>query len=143
MKARVDFITLRVEDLDAATSYYTDGLGWKRDPHGPRRGDVPPDRPGQVLALFIASGFDEDVGPEIQARIQCNLAHNVRARPRCARPWRAMVEAGATVVKEPQQDGLGRLHGIVIDVAGCCWEIAHNSGWSVADDGTVTIGPVE
>ena len=30
MKARVDFITLRVEDLDAATSFYTDGLGWKR-----------------------------------------------------------------------------------------------------------------
>ena len=55
----------------------------------------------------------------------------------------AMVEAGATVVKEPQKTAWGGFHGIVIDVAGCCWEIAHNSGWSVAEDGTVTIGPVE
>ena len=55
----------------------------------------------------------------------------------------SMVEAGATVIKEPQRAVWGGYHGIVLDVAGCCWEIAHNTGWSVADDGTVTIGPVQ
>jgi hypothetical protein len=54
-----------------------------------------------------------------------------------------MVEAGATEIKEPQRAVWGGFSGIVLDVAGCCWEIAHNSGWSVAEDGTVTIGPVQ
>ena len=109
MKARVDFITLRVEDLEAATGFYTEGLGWKPILAVPDEVTFLQLGPGKVLALFIASGFDEDVGPEIQARIQCNLAHNVQSEAEVRDAVAAMVEAGATVVKEPQRDGLGRL----------------------------------
>ena len=28
MEQRIDLITLRVDDLDAATRFYADGLGW-------------------------------------------------------------------------------------------------------------------
>jgi len=141
MKARVDFITLRVEDLEAATSYYTDGLGWKAILTVPGEVTFLQLGPGQVLALFIASGFDADVGPEVEA--QCNLAHNVSSEAEVREAFAAMVGAGATVIKEPQRAVWGGFHAIVLDVAGCCWEIAHNPGWSVAEDGTVTIGPVD
>jgi uncharacterized glyoxalase superfamily protein PhnB len=141
MNARVDFITLRVEDLDAATAFYTDGLGWKAILTVPGEVTFLQLGPGQVLALFIASGFDADVGPEVDA--QCNLAHNVSSEAEVRAAFAAMVGAGATVIKEPQRAVWGGFHGIVLDVAGCCWEIAHNPGWSVADDGTVTIGPAQ
>jgi uncharacterized glyoxalase superfamily protein PhnB len=141
MKARVDIITLRVEDLDAATAYYTDGLGWKPVLAVPGEVTFIQMGHGQLLALFIASGFDADVGPEVKA--QCNLAHNVSSEAEVRSVVASMVEAGATVIKEPQRAVWGGFSGIVLDVAGCCWEIAHNSGWSVAEDGTVTIGPVQ
>ena len=141
MKGRVDIITLRVEDLEAATAYYTEGLGWKTVLAVPGEVTFIQMGHGQLLALFIASGFDADVGPEVQA--QCNLAHNVSSEAEVRDAVASMVAAGATIIKEPQRAVWGGYHGIVLDVAGCCWEIAHNPGWSVADDGTVTIGPVQ
>jgi uncharacterized protein len=142
MKARVDIITLRVEDLERATAYYTEGLGWKPVLAVPGEVTFIQMGHGQLLALFVASGFDADVGPEIQARIQCNLAHNVSSEAEVRAAVASMVEAGATVIKQPQRAFWGGYHGIVLDVAGCCWEVAHNPGWSVADDGSVTIGPL-
>lgn len=141
MEARVDIITLRVEDLETATAYYTDGLGWKTVLAVPGEVTFIQMGPGQLLALFIASGFDADVGPEVQA--QCNLAHNVSSEDEVRSVVATMVEAGATVIKEPQRAFWGGFTGIVLDVAGCCWEIAHNPGWSVAEDGAVTVGPVQ
>jgi uncharacterized glyoxalase superfamily protein PhnB len=143
MKGRIDIITLRVEDLEAATAFYTEGLGWKPVLIVPGEVTFIQMGFGQLLALFIASGFDADVGPEIQGRIQCNLAHNVSSDEEVREAIASMVEAGATIIKEPQRAVWGGYHGIVLDVAGCCWEVAHNSGWSVADDGTVTVGPVQ
>jgi hypothetical protein len=143
MQARVDFITLRVEDLEAATAYYTEGLGWNAILTVPGEVTFLQLGPGQVLALFIGSGFDADVSQEVQAGIQANLAHNVSSEAEVREAVASMAAAGATVIKEPQRAVWGGFHGIVLDVAGCCWEIAHNPGWSVAEDGTVTIGPVE
>jgi uncharacterized protein len=140
MQGRVDIITLRVEDLDAATAYYTEGLGWKAVLIVPGEVTFIQMGHGQLLSLFVASGFDADVGPEVEA--QCNLAHNVGSEAEVLEAFASMVEAGATVIKEPQHAVWGGFSGIVLDVAGCCWEIAHNPGWSVADDGTVTIAPV-
>jgi len=143
MQARVDFITLRVEDLEAATAYYTEGLGWNAILTVPGEVTFLQMGPGQVLALFIASGFDADVSQELQAEIQANLAHNVSSEAEVRAAVATMAEAGARVIKEPQRAVWGGFHGIVLDVAGCCWEIAHNPGWSVAEDGTVAIGPEE
>jgi uncharacterized protein len=141
MKGRVDIITLRVEDLEAATAYYTDGLGWKLALAVPGEVTFIQMGHGQLLALFVASGFDADVGPTVQA--QCHLAHNVSSEAEVRAAVESMIQAGATLIKEPQRAVWGGFSGIVIDVAGCCWEIAHNPGWSVAGDGTVTIGPVQ
>ena len=141
MKGRVDIITLRVENLEEATAYYTDRLGWKAAFAVPGEVTFIQMGHGQLLALFVASGFDADVGPDVPA--QCHLAHNVSSEAEVRAAVASMVEAGATVIKEPQRAFWGGYSGIVLDVAGCCWEIAHNPGWSVADDGTVTIGPVQ
>jgi uncharacterized glyoxalase superfamily protein PhnB len=52
---------------------------------------------------------------------------------------RALVVAGATVLKSPQQGAFGGIyHAHVTDPNGLVWEIAHNPGWSIADDGKVS-----
>ena len=101
MKGRVDIITLRVEDLEAATTYYTEGLGWKPVLVVPGEVTFIQMGHGQLLALFVASGFDADVGPEIQARIQCNLAHNVSSDDEVREAVASMVAAGATSSRSP------------------------------------------
>ncbi|MFC8422101.1 protein kinase [Streptomyces sp. NPDC057236] len=51
--------------------------------------------------------------------------------------------AGATVLKEPQRAAFGGYHGYFADPDGHRWEVCHNPGWSVADDGTVTLAAVD
>jgi uncharacterized glyoxalase superfamily protein PhnB len=140
MQGRIDIITLRVEDLEAATAYYTDGLGWKPVLTVPGEVTFIQMGHGQLLALFEASSFDAEAGPAATA--QCHVAHNVASEAEVRAAVECMVEAGGTLIKEPQRTFWGGFSGMVVDGAGCCWEITHNPGWSVADDGTVTIAPV-
>jgi uncharacterized glyoxalase superfamily protein PhnB len=50
--------------------------------------------------------------------------------------------AGARILKPAQHADFGGYHGYFADPAGFRWEIATNPGWSVAADGTVSIGPI-
>ena len=50
---------------------------------------------------------------------------------------------GAEILKEPQKAAFGGFHGYFADPDGFRWEVATNPGWSVASDGTVSIGPIE
>src|SRR5665647_3407949 len=51
--------------------------------------------------------------------------------------------ARARILKPAQRAAWGGYHGYFADPAGMPWEVAYNPGWSVADDGTVQMGPVE
>ena len=140
MDARVDLITLRVEDLETATRYYVDGLGWRLILAVPDEVTFVQLGPRQVLSLFIARGFDEQLGPTVRA--QFNLARVVETEAMVHDEVARMVDAGGRVVQAPERAPWGGYTSVVMDGAGCCWEIAHNPGWSVADDGSVSIGPV-
>ena len=50
--------------------------------------------------------------------------------------------AGATVVKRPQRAAFGGYHGYFRDPDGVVWEVAHNPGFTVGDDGRVVIEAV-
>jgi catechol 2,3-dioxygenase-like lactoylglutathione lyase family enzyme len=141
MDARVDIITLRVEDLEAASRYFVEGLGWREILAVPNDVTFVQLGAGQVLGLFIASGFDEQLGPTVQA--QFNLARVVESEATVDAEVDEMVRAGGRILSDPQRASWGGYTSVVLDGAGCCWEIAHNPGWSVAGDGTVSIGMVE
>jgi uncharacterized glyoxalase superfamily protein PhnB len=57
--------------------------------------------------------------------------------------WSAVTEqarkAGATIGREPGETFWGGYDSIVIDPDGHPWEIAHNPGWTVNADRSVTI----
>ena len=146
MEQRISFVTLAVADVQEARRFYVDGLGW-----------TPAlDVPGEVvflqvnadllLGLFGASDLAADMGVPAEAVVPgggFTLAHNVGGPDAVREVFAAAVAAGARPLKEPQQAAFGGFHGYFADPAGVRWEVAHNPGWRVADDGTVHIGAVD
>ncbi|WP_314326715.1 VOC family protein [Paenarthrobacter ilicis] len=140
MEQRLHFLTFATPDLDAARAFYKDGLGW--DPAT----DVPGEilffqiAPGLMLGLFDAEKFDQDLGAAVPTAgvSGVTLSHNVGSAEEVASTIEALVAAGARVVKPAQAGAFGGIfHGHVRDPNGIVWEIAHNPGWTISDDGTV------
>jgi catechol 2,3-dioxygenase-like lactoylglutathione lyase family enzyme len=141
MDQRIDLITLRVEDLDAATRFYVDGLGWTPMLHVPGEVTFLQSAHGQALSLFDAAGFDADAGQPLPVPVV--LAHIVDSEAAVDRVMDELVAAGATVVMAAERAEWGGYHGFVRDPAGYYWDIAHNPGFRVDPDGTPHIGPVD
>ncbi|MDE3075610.1 MAG: VOC family protein [Chloroflexota bacterium] len=141
MQQRVTILTVRVEDLEAATGYYVDRLGWKPFLAVPGEVTFLQVARGLALSLFDAKGFDADAGQQL--RFPFTLAHNVDSEDEVRGVVATMKGAGGTVIKEPQSAVWGGYHAFVTDPVGCCWEIAHNPAWSIANDGTVRLGGSE
>lgn len=142
MDPSVHFVTLSTPDLDAARRFYVRGLGWE-----PLL-DVPGEilffqtAPGAVLGLFDASLFAQDLGRTGTAPAQgVTLAHNVDDEAGVRATVAAMAAAGGTVLTSPRPGPFGGVfHAHVADPNGVVWEIAHNPGWRIDDDGTVHLG---
>lgn len=144
MDPRVHFTTLATPDLDAAREFYVHGLGWE-----PLL-DVPGEilffqvAPGLVLGLFDAVRFAEDLGRSEAGRSGAQgvtLAHNVDGEAQVRAVTATMAAAGGTVLTSPRPGAFGGVfHAHVADPNGVVWEIAHNPGWAVDDDGTVRLG---
>jgi uncharacterized protein len=143
MTPRVHFITLATADLDAARTFYRDGLGWEP------LADVPGEiiffqiGPGLVLGFFDAEKFAQDLGVEnsTSAVNGLTLSHNVDSRSAVDATVDAAVAAGATILKNPQDGAFGGVyHAHIADPNGVIWEIAHNPSWRIDDDGAVILG---
>ncbi len=141
MEQRVDFITLGVPDVEAARRFYVEGLGWRPSFEVP--GDITFIQVGhgRILALWGAANLAADVGAVPPGPM--TLSHNVATDDDVRRATDLAVAAEAAILKPPQQADFGGFHSHVADPAGFVWEICHNPGWSVAQDGTVTIGPID
>ncbi|MCV7191294.1 VOC family protein [Mycolicibacterium brumae] len=143
MDQRLHFLTLATADLDAARAFYRDGLGWT-----PLM-DVPGEiiffqiAPGLVLGFFDAEKIDRDLlrGHATAGVSGVTLSHNVADRDAVVATLDAFEKAGGTILKPAQQGDFGGVfHGHAADPNGVIWEIAHNPGWRVADDGAVVLG---
>lgn len=141
MDQRVHFLTLATTDLDSSRAFYRDGLGWT-----PLL-DVPGEiiffqiAFGSVLGLFDAQKFTEDLGqsggPASVSGV--TLAHNVDSPAEVDTVVQAAADAGAKVIKQPQKAAFGGYHGHFADPSGVIWEICHNPGFRVDEDGTVRL----
>lgn len=143
MDPQLHFITFATADLDAARAFYRDGLGW--EPVADVQGEIVffQVAPGLVLGLFDARKFHEDLNswPASSAGVSgVTLSHNVASPDAVASTIAQLEKAGATVLKPAQPGAFGGIfHGHVVDPNGIVWEIAHNPGWRISDDGQVLL----
>ena len=96
-----------------------------------------------MLGLFEADKFARDQGMErpVEGVQGVTLSHNVANPDDVDATYARLVEAGGTPVKPPQAGEFGGIyHAMVRDPNGVTWEIAHNPGWRIGEDGRVIFG---
>lgn len=67
------------------------------------------------------------------------LAQNVRSQDEVDEILHTAEQAGATVTRPASRTFYGGYAGVFTDLDGHAWEIAHNPGFPLAEDGSITI----
>ncbi len=138
MEQRLSLVTLGVEDLERALRFY-EALGWRGQQV---EGTVFFQAGGIALVLWGRDQLAEDSGISDDGSGSFGgiaLAHNVRSRDEVDAVVAAAAEAGATVTKPPAETFYGGYAGCFTDPDGHVWEIAHNPGFALAEDGSLTV----
>ena len=130
MDQRISFVTLAVGDLDAARSFYVDGLGWTPALDVP--GEVLMIKAAEhlVLSLWAEAGFEAEVGPirRGEGLVPVTLSHNVRTEAEVDAVLATARAAGADPVTEAVHRAWGGYTGYFGDPGGFRWEVATNPG---------------
>jgi catechol 2,3-dioxygenase-like lactoylglutathione lyase family enzyme len=138
MEQRISLITLGVADVKRAKAFY-EALGWRGQEV---QETVFFQAGGQALVLWGREKLAADSGlpagepPEFTG---VALAHNVRSREEVDELIEAARAAGARVTKPPERTFYGGYAGVFLDPDGHIWEIAHNPGFTLAEDGSLTL----
>ncbi len=135
MENRVTVVTLGVADVSRARAFY-EALGWSgQSPDGEV---VFFQSGGMVLALWARDKLAEDSAvTDSGGWGGVTLAHNVRSSAEVDAVLARAREAGATIGRTGAVTFWGGYSGIFLDPDGHPWEVAHNPGWILADDGSV------
>jgi uncharacterized protein len=135
---RVSLVTLGVADLGRARAFY-EALGW-------RTGAEPDDdvvffqAGGMIVALWGREQLAEDsVVSDEGGWGGITLAYNTRSRDEVDAVLAEADAAGATIARWGADTFWGGYSGVFVDPDGHPWEVAHNPGWTIADDGSISL----
>ncbi|KOU55860.1 glyoxalase [Streptomyces sp. MMG1533] len=139
MEQRITLITLGVSDLARSKAFY-EALGWR----GQEVEDTVFFQAGGLgLVLWSHAKLAEDCGLEPGPRAAgfggIALAHNVRSDEEADALLSVVEQAGGTITKPAAVNAIGFYSGAFVDPDGHAWEVAHNPGFPLAADGSVTI----
>jgi catechol 2,3-dioxygenase-like lactoylglutathione lyase family enzyme len=138
MKQSVSLVTLGVADYARARAFY-EALGWS------------PAMDVEDTAFFVANGVvlvlwsrdklaaDMGVADDGARWAGIALAHNVAADEEVDRAIEQARANGAEICREPAPTFYGGYAGAFRDPDGHVWEVAHNPGFGLADDGSVIL----
>jgi uncharacterized protein len=135
---RVSLITLGVADLAAARRFY-EALGWRCKEV---EETVFVQAGGSAIVLWgrdklAADAGIEDTGSDGFGGVA--LAQNVRSREEVDAVVAAAEAAGATITKPPAETFYGGYAAYLADLDGHLWEIAHNPGFTLTEDGSLVL----
>jgi predicted lactoylglutathione lyase len=139
---RVSLITLGVDDLAAARRFY-ESLGWRCKEV---EETVFVQAGGSAVVLWGREKLAADAGIE-DARTDgaargfggVALAQNVRTPAAVDEIIDAAAAAGATVTKPAAETFYGGYAGYFADLDGHLWEVAHNPGFTLTEDGSLVL----
>jgi uncharacterized glyoxalase superfamily protein PhnB len=69
------------------------------------------------------------------------LAHNVQSSREVDEVMAQAGAAGARIARPAGETFWGGYSGVFVDPDGHPWEVAHNPGWTLRDDGSVALTP--
>jgi catechol 2,3-dioxygenase-like lactoylglutathione lyase family enzyme len=133
VQPRISFITLGVDDLERAVSFYRDGLGLATA--GIVGAGLDDDavaffelQPALTLALWPRASLARDTGLPVDAAAptHMSLAHNVHTRDEVDTLLAQASAAGARIVKAASDTFYGGYAGYFLSPDGHLWEIAWN-----------------
>src|ERR1700760_1292886 len=138
MDQRLSLITLGVDHLARSREFY-EALGWSGQEV---QETVFFQAGGLAVVLWGREKLAADCGLEPRAGGGFDgiaLAHNVRSNEQVDALISAAERAGATVTRAPATTFYGGYAGIFLDPDGHAWEIAHNPGFTLAQDGSLVL----
>jgi uncharacterized protein len=135
MDQRLSLVTLGVADVEASKAFY-ERLGWRvgldvQETVFFQIGDA-------ILTLWGRDKLAADSGVTDDGGWGgVTLAHNVGSRDEVDRVIEDARAAGARIGREPTETFYGGYAGVFIDLDGHPWEVAHNPGFELREDGSI------
>ena len=138
MEQRVSLVTLGVRDLHRARTFYA-ALGWQGQEV---EETVFFSAGGMALVLWGREALAADAGVADDGRDGFGgiaLAHNVRSEAEVDALLADVERAGGTVTRPAAATFYGGYAGCFSDPDGHVWEVAHNPGFPLGEDGSLTL----
>jgi uncharacterized protein len=138
VKQSVSLVTLGVADYPRAKAFY-EALGWTVALDVQETAFF--EANGVVLVLWARDKLAADLGLADGGADWGGLAlaHNVGSREEVHAVIEQARAAGAAITREPAETFYGGYAGVFRDLDGHAWEVAHNPGFGLADDGSVIL----
>lgn len=141
MEQRVSLVTLGVADVSRAQSFY-EALGWRADGGVNDENDhvVFFQAPGMIVALWGRDKLAADSGVTDNGGWGgVTLAYNARSPSEVDAVLKEAEAAGAHIARWGAETFWGGYSGAFVDPDGHAWEVAHNPGWTIKDDGSTSL----
>jgi predicted lactoylglutathione lyase len=138
VEQRVSLVTLGVADYGRAKAFY-EALGWTATLDVQDTAFFPAG--GVVVVLWERSKLaaDAGIGDDGVSWGGVALAQNVRSRAEVDDVIERARRAGAAISREPAETFYGGYAGYFRDPDGHAWEIAHNPGFGLDEQGRVVL----
>jgi hypothetical protein len=138
MDARITMISLGVKNLERATAFYENILGWEKTAAS-----------NEMISFFQLNGIllglygwvplAEDAGVPAKGEgfRGVALAYNTRLKEEVDAIFEELKEKGVTIVKAPEEVFWGGYSGYFSDPEGHLWEVAWNPYLPLDEEGNV------
>ncbi|MGH8879276.1 MAG: VOC family protein [Stackebrandtia sp.] len=138
MEQRISLVSLGVADLNRSRRFY-EAMGWR----GQEVDETVFFQAGGLgVVLWARYKLANDSGAEPGPSRGFDgivLAHNVRSREEVDALLSEAERAGGKITKAAVDNALGFYSGAFADPDGHHWEVAHNPGFTLAEDGSLVI----
>jgi uncharacterized protein len=143
MTSRISIVTLGVEDLERARTFYEDGLEWPVSSDSVEGEIIFFKLGGTILALYSYESLAEETGLPANRGVGFSgitLAKNFMSRYVVDVLMAKANTAGARILAEPVERFWGGYSGYFADLDGYSWEIAWGPNFEYNEDGSLKLG---
>lgn len=138
MEARITMVSLGVKDLERATAFYENILGWEKTAASNEMISFF-QLNGILLGLYGWEPLAEDAGVPAKGEgfRGVALAYNTRSKEEVNTVFEELKEKGVSIVKAPEDVFWGGYSGYFSDPEGHLWEVAWNPYLPLDEEGNV------